>query len=174
LGRAAETEISVPYLDVHPAFLVLDKDRDDFESLERVRSRKNTVLAIADETIALGAHRRLPDATIRTVRTINEFFEPPEPIADALVISAEAGSAWTLNYPKYSVVIPRDFRVRLPLVYAVPRNDRSFQHFFDHWIELSRRNGTIDRLYDHWILGRREAAHEPRWSVIRNVLGWVD
>ncbi len=174
LVRAAETEISKPYLDVHAAFVVLDKNRRDFESLERIRSRKNVVLAIADETISLGARRHLPDATIRNVRTISEFFESPEPIADALLISAEAGSAWTIVYPEYSVVVPRDLPGGVPLVYALPRNDRSFQHFFDHWIELNQRDGTIDRLYDHWVLGRQERVHKPRWSVIRDVLGWVD
>jgi Na+/H+-dicarboxylate symporter len=174
LGRAAETEISVPYMDVHAAFLVLDKDKSDFESLERVRGREKTVLAVADETISLALHRYLPEATIRNVTTISEFFESPEPVADALVISAEAGSAWTLIYPNYSVVIPRDLRGGVPLVYAIPRDDRTFQHFMNHWIELTRRDGTIDRLYDYWILGRQERARAPRWSVIRNVFGWVD
>ena len=87
---------------------------------------------------------------------------------------AEAGSAWTLIYPGYSVVIPRDLRGWVPLVYALPRNDPTFQHFMNHWIELTRRDGTIDRLYDYWILGRQERARAPRWSIIRNVLGWVN
>jgi len=174
LGRAAETAISVPYLDAHPAFLVLDKDKSDFESLELIRRRENMVLALADETITLAARRHLPQATIRNLTAISEFFESPEPIADALVISAEAGSAWTLIYPNYSVVIPRELRGGLPLVYALPRDDRTFQNFMNHWIELTRRDGTIDRLYDYWILGRQEKARTPRWSIIRNVLGWVN
>jgi Na+/H+-dicarboxylate symporter len=174
LGRAAETEISVPYLDAHAAFLVRDRDKSDFESLRRIRSRESTVLAIADETISLAARRFLPEATIRNVTTISEFFESPQPIADALVISAEAGSAWTLIHPNYSVVIPRELRGGVPLVYAVPRDDRTFQHFMNHWIELTRRDGTIDRLYDYWILGRQERISAPRWSIIRNVFGWVD
>ena len=32
----------------------------------------------------------------------------------------------------------------------------------------------IDQLYDHWILGRDAEKRGPRWSVIRDVLGWVD
>jgi len=41
-------------------------------------------------------------------------------------------------------------------------------------IEICRRNGTLDRLYDHWILGRSPEADSRRWSVIRDVLHWVD
>jgi ABC-type amino acid transport substrate-binding protein len=118
LGRAAETEISVPYMDVHAAFLVLDKDKSNFESLERVRGLEKTVLAVADETIAFAAQRYLPEASFRNLTSISEFFESPEPVADALVISAEAGTAWTLIYPNYNVVIPRDLRGGVPLVSA--------------------------------------------------------
>ncbi len=174
LVRAAETEISQDYMDVHGSFLVLDKKRRDFESMESIRKNKNVTLAIADETIALNVHRLLPDVRIRNVETIGEFFESPEPIADALVITAEAGFAWTIVYPEYSVVVPEKLRGGVPLVYALPRNDSSFQNFVDHWIALIRRDGTIDRLYNHWILGKQETVREPRWSIIRDVLRWVD
>jgi len=32
----------------------------------------------------------------------------------------------------------------------------------------------VDRLYQHWVLGRELGEPEPRWSVIRDVLHWVD
>ncbi len=42
------------------------------------------------------------------------------------------------------------------------------------WIELKRKDGTIDELFEHWILrkGQREPKR-PRWSVLRDVLHWV-
>jgi hypothetical protein len=46
--------------------------------------------------------------------------------------------------------------------------------FLDTWLDLSRKNGTLDELYRYWILGRDDGAREPRWSVIRDVLHWVD
>ena len=33
-------------------------------------------------------------------------------------------------------------------------------------------DGTIDRLYDHWVLGKTAEPRDPRWSVVRNVFGW--
>ena len=41
------------------------------------------------------------------------------------------------------------------------------------WIGLKRRDGFIDRLYDHWILGRTAAVRAPRWSIGRDVLALV-
>jgi hypothetical protein len=44
----------------------------------------------------------------------------------------------------------------------------------DTWIELKKKDRTIARLYDYWILGRSAVEREPRWSIMRNVLHWVD
>ena len=42
------------------------------------------------------------------------------------------------------------------------------------WVALKRGDGSIRHLYDFWVLGHGAQSTEPRWSVIRNVLGWVD
>jgi hypothetical protein len=42
------------------------------------------------------------------------------------------------------------------------------------WVELKKRDGTIRRTYDHWILGKGAQRTGPRWCVIRDVLHWVD
>jgi hypothetical protein len=60
---------------------------------------------------------------------------------------------------------------------AVARQDQDFARFLDQWIDLKRlerKYGTIQTLYDHWILGREAVPLRPRWSIIRNVLHWVD
>ena len=38
------------------------------------------------------------------------------------------------------------------------------------WIELKRKDGTIDQLFAHWILGQDVAQKRLRWSVVDNVL----
>ncbi len=91
-----------------------------------------------------------------------------------MVFGAEIAAAWTLLHPKYTVVVPEDAGARVPVAYAVARGDQDLVNFMNDWIDLKKRDGTIDRLYDYWILGRDEGRREPRWSVIRNVLHWVD
>jgi hypothetical protein len=46
--------------------------------------------------------------------------------------------------------------------------------FLEHWVTLREKDGTLKEHYDHWILGISPTAKEPRWSVIRDVLGWVE
>jgi hypothetical protein len=93
---------------------------------------------------------------------------------DAVVLPAERGSVLTLLYPKYTVVIPEPGVVKIPLAYPMAGRDQNWASFLSTWIELKRRAGTIDALYGHWILGKQAGKRQPRWSVIRNVLGWVE
>jgi hypothetical protein len=41
------------------------------------------------------------------------------------------------------------------------------------WITLLKMDGTIDKLFDHWMLGKSSSLKKPRWSIIRDVLHWV-
>jgi hypothetical protein len=91
-----------------------------------------------------------------------------------IVAPAERGSVMTLLDPRYSVVIPEPGLIKVPLAYPVTRRDPEWLHFLDTWIELKRKDDTIDALYSHWILGKSAARRQPRWSVLRNVLHWVE
>jgi hypothetical protein len=33
---------------------------------------------------------------------------------------------------------------------------------------------VLARLHDRWLLGRDAEPHRPRWSVLRDLLGWRD
>jgi hypothetical protein len=59
----------------------------------------------------------------------------------------------------------RPFAGRRPLTGSVPGT----------WLELKRRDGTIDALYRYWILGQNFTNHTPRWSIMRACCtGWSD
>jgi len=72
------------------------------------------------------------------------------------------------------VVLPFPRDVLWPLGYAVAPGDDEFIRFLDLWIDLKRDEGLVSNLRDHWILGRTAVPRSPRWSVIRNVLHWVE
>jgi ABC-type amino acid transport substrate-binding protein len=60
------------------------------------------------------------------------------------------------------------------MAYPVAWRDQEWAQFVNTWIDLKRRDGTIDALYGHWILGKYAVKRGPRWSVIRNVPYWVE
>jgi ABC-type amino acid transport substrate-binding protein len=93
---------------------------------------------------------------------------------DAVVLPAERGSILTLVEPKFTVVVPEPDIIRVPLAYGIARHDQAWASFVNTWIELKRRDGTLDALYRHWVLGADAIPRPPRWSVLRNVLHWVE
>jgi hypothetical protein len=39
---------------------------------------------------------------------------------------------------------------------------------------MERDYGELDSKYNYWILGKNIEENNSRWSVVRNVLHWVD
>ena len=92
---------------------------------------------------------------------------------DAVLVVAEEGAAWTVRYPAFSLVIPTP-TLFVPFGYSVGRDDEELLRYLDAWLLNARSDGTIDELYAYWMLGQVEGTQPPRWSVIRNVLHWID
>jgi hypothetical protein len=44
----------------------------------------------------------------------------------------------------------------------------------DTWLLNAKGNGTVNTLYRYWMLGQVQETQPPRWSVVRDVLGWMD
>jgi ABC-type amino acid transport substrate-binding protein len=120
-------------------------------------------------------HDRLPHAVIQVhAGEIASLFDRAATHADAIVLPAERGSAWTLIYPAYSAIVPGPDPIRVPLAYPIGKRDPALAAFVNTWLTLKRKDGTLDAAYKHWILGQDAAPRQPRWSIIRNVLHWVE
>ena len=119
----------------------------------------------------------LPNVEFVVLDSYRDFFEmrgPGEGL-DAFYTGAESGSAWTLLYPSFQVVTPWSDDYTIPLVYPYSGgDDNQMDEFLDHWVLLKQHDGTTERAYAHWVLGKGAEKRAKRWSVIRNVLGWVD
>jgi len=171
--RAREVGFSTPYLDTTLAFLVPDYRRREFTTWKRLRERQELRIAAPHVPYYLAIVReRLPEAEVVPVDSFRRLLREGDPGFDGLLFSAEAGSAWTLVYPSYSVVVPEPGRVKVPLAYAIPLGDASLAKFVDTWVSLKEKDGTIAALFEHWILGRAAEDESPRWSVLRDVLHW--
>jgi Na+/H+-dicarboxylate symporter/ABC-type amino acid transport substrate-binding protein len=173
--RAGLMQLSSPYLDETFAFVVPDSERRRFESWDAIRARRSLTIAVPDVPYYVDKlHRQLPQARLMKVRSIAALFEAATTEADAIALPAERGSAWTLRHPRYSVVVPLPTPIKVPLAYATPRGEPELTSFLNTWIDLKRKDGTMDDLYQYWILGRHAAPPAPRWSIIRDVLHWVE
>jgi Na+/H+-dicarboxylate symporter len=173
--RALRTRLTEPYMNATLAFVVRDHERRHFATVPLLRQAG----ALRVATVGLPHYDNLvrsmlPDIQLIRIQSPREFFAAPEGRYDALLFSAEGGSAWTLLFPRFSVVVPRPNVVAVPIAFATPKSTPELHDYVSTWVALKRQDGVVRFLYDFWILGRGAQSTEPRWSVIRNVLGWID
>ena len=116
----------------------------------------------------------VPRAELVPISGPAEFFEGRSADLDAFLYSAELGSAWTLLHPRFAVAIPHPEVVTIPVAYPLSRDQPEMLAYLNSWLDLKRTDGTVQRLYDYWILGRVETQRKPRWSVLRDVLHWKE
>lgn len=174
LERAQEMALSASYMDQTLAFVVKDYRREDFSSRDRVKKLKRLKVGVPNLPYYSSKVREyLPQAELVLLNSPREFFMRQGDDFDALVYSAEAGSAWSLIYPAYTVAIPHPDVLRVPLAYAMSRGDRELVDYVNTWVDLKKEDQTISALYEYWILGRNSAEQKPRWSIIRDVLHWI-
>lgn len=174
-GRAARMDLSEPYMELTLAFAVRDHRREDFSSSKAVKGLIAPRIGIHDSRYWVAKLQRyLPEAIVVPLPSHKEFFEGKHSELDAFVLAAEAGAAWSLLHPEYTVAIPHPDIVKAPVVYPLPRGQEAMLDAVNAWITLRKADGTIGKLYDHWILGKSVAQRKRRWSVIHDVLDWAD
>lgn len=152
--RASQLLFSAPYLDETMGLLVPDYQRTRFSSWQSIAALDQPTIGVPDLPYFLRKlQERLPRARFDTIGSEDDILKIGTNL-DAVAIPAERGSAWTLLHPQYTMLVPEGEVVKVPLAYPIARRDRDFATFIDVWIDLKRKDGTVQSAYDYWILGR--------------------
>ena len=172
--RAQEIVFSSTYFDHSVGFVLPDHMRDNFSHLETIQAIPDLeILVPVDRHYLEFAKDNFPRAKLTPVESPRAFFKGE--YGDAVMLaSAESGSAWTLLYPKYGIAIPGGLSVKAPAAIALPKGNPEYVAYINTWLLLTEKNGFMNKLYDYWILGKEYHPGEPRWSIMRNVLGLTD
>ena len=169
--RAAAIPFSASYLDETLAFIVPDHRRDEFANWETLRGRTDLTLAAPNLPYYVDLMRRLlPRAQI-------EVMTGPRGAHALRASSTRTRSSQQPSgaprgrccIPEFTVVVPQPGLVRIPLAYPLVR-DEEWRMFVDQWLELKRKDGTLEELYAYWILGRDAVERQRRWSILDDVL----
>jgi Na+/H+-dicarboxylate symporter/ABC-type amino acid transport substrate-binding protein len=175
IDHTADYRETTRYLNLHLAFLVLDHRAKEFRTPASIGAIDDLAIAHVRGGYFVRTHRyKIPNATIVDLDKFEDFVKADPPPADALLVSAETGSILTMLHPRFSLVIPEGTKARSPVVFALPTDAPELGRLVDTWIALKDDDSTLEQLYDHWILGKQTQQKPERWSIIKNVLGWVD
>jgi len=172
--RALEISFSDSYTYHTAGILVNDARRDDFSDVYAIRSMKDLNLGVGNSKYYQAmVKEHFPNAQLTPVPNIRRFLKQKHEQVDAVIYSAEAGSAWAMLYPNYSAVIPKGLKLRAPVAFALPKGQLDYVEYINTWLKLKKENGFQQKVYDYWILGENPKAKKPRWSVMKDVLGWL-
>ncbi len=170
--------LSTAYLTGTVGLAVRDERRHEFADLEVLRQSRGLRIGVPLDAsqIQYSMRRYFGDAEFELVvaETAGHFFEGRAPEVDAFLVPAENGAAWTLLHPEYSIVVPQPDPVRLPYAFGVALGSADLLAVIDEWITFADSEGTLDRARRYWVLGEGAEATGPRWSIARDVLGWLD
>ena len=178
-GRTRVFGLTSPIYTSSIGLIVRDHRRDEFRRWEQVYNL-GASLRLAVEATPGNLTRvqfLLPKAKVVPITNQEEqrrILESDDAGVDAIIDMAEEGAAWTLLYPSFSLVVPKPTRF-IPVAYAAARENSTLLEAFDAWLLAEKSNGNVDALYRYWMLGEAaKTEKKPRWSVIRDVLEWVD
>jgi Na+/H+-dicarboxylate symporter len=170
--------LSNPYLTGTLGLAVRDERRKEFASVAELRASSGLKIGVPLDSSQIRTSMEYyfgdSDAEFITVEFWQPYFEGKHPELDAFLLPAENASAWSLLYPQYSVVVPQPDPVRVPSAFGMARNPGELADVVNEWIVFAENAGLVQRSYDYWVLGQGARPTEPRWSIMRDVLGWVD
>jgi Na+/H+-dicarboxylate symporter len=163
---------SEPYLELNAALIVPDHRVDEFSSLAAIRAMPRVRIGYSEGGVLVRTGRhRLPGIELVRLPSARHFLDGDAPEVDALLGTAETGAIQTMVDPRFSVVIPEGLRVRVPVVVGL-KPDEEFQRTVNRFLRIKRSDGSIEALYEHWILGASPVSGRRRWSVVHDVFGW--
>jgi ABC-type amino acid transport substrate-binding protein len=166
-------KFSEPLMNVSLGLVVRDHRKAEFATIENIRKMKKLAVGVVkDDSIRDALEEKFPYVQVVMIDSPRDFFDGTVPNLDALLISAEAGSAWSLLYPRFQAIIPKPARMKIPLGFPVAMNDADLLHFIDQWIQFMQGDPVLEQKYNYWIMGVGAEEKKPRWSILRNVIGW--
>lgn len=153
------------------AVVTRDHCREKYATWDNVAAGGGRLGVLSEDTAA-AARRALPDVVIVPIPSVRSYFASQRSDIDGLIMSAEAGAAWTVLHPEFAATVPKP-SIRRPVGLAVRNHDALWLQFLDRCLEFERLDGVLERLRIYWVEGGGAQKRAPRWSVLRDVLHWV-
>jgi Na+/H+-dicarboxylate symporter/ABC-type amino acid transport substrate-binding protein len=168
-NRVLEMDFARPYIEQPNALVVPVGKIDEFKDLTKVEN--NPKLKIG----GMGGYREvvlkhfMPGTLVQKHVTALITGE-----LDATMWSELPAYIWCMAHPGYTTLSYNNQLGLKYFAYPVKTGSSDMITFLNEWMNLKEVSGFKKRQENYWIHGRTTNIKEPRWSIIRNVLHWVD
>jgi Na+/H+-dicarboxylate symporter/ABC-type amino acid transport substrate-binding protein len=155
---------SDPVMTVNLALVTKDHMKKELSNRDNRLNNRYKIAVLDNNPFIETIEKKATNLELEFISNESDYFTVENDF-DALLISAEAGSAWTLYHPGYSVVIPRPSVLRYALACAVAERDADFLTYLNQWLKVQEINGFEQENYDYWILGKGAVEDKKRWCI---------
>lgn len=170
-ARLQRFSVSEPYRQSPVALIVNVKSVRQFLDKAEIDAHPNLTVGIFDDPVMIAlANRLFPGAQQAILPSYDVL--PQHPEVDAAIWTLEQAKAWSAPLPDYAAVVPKGLGGHFLIAYLMPDDAFNFHAYLDYWLRLQEVKGFKDRMVRKWIDGTPETEEVPRWSILRNVLGW--
>jgi ABC-type amino acid transport substrate-binding protein len=170
--------LSTPYMNGTVGLAVKDERRHEFSSMQALRESRGLRIGVPLDTSQMQASIELyfgdSDTEFVEIAHWQPFFQGLHPEVDAFLMPAENASGWTLLYPNYTVVVPQPNPVHIPSAFGMARDAGELVEMVNEWVVFADSAGLIQAPYKYWVQGEGLGESKPRWSIMRDVLGWAE
>ena len=171
LKRLEVMDFTDTYMEIHPALMVKDYDKEKFKDNDELTKDKNLVVAILKGNAYKSVLEKSIAGKLVEIDSYEDFYTHKVK-ADVLFHTAEQGSTWALKYPEYSVVVLKNLNMNSGLAYAIAKGDLPFLEYLNYWLKIQKWNKVTDANYSYWVLGNVPEIKKPRWCILKDVLHW--
>jgi Na+/H+-dicarboxylate symporter len=171
--RIKELQVSRPYFE-SPVVMIAPSDKaDSYVSRDKMSLIEGLRIGVFNDTVLAGFVREtFPRAKVVYVESLGDMLSFNG--FDALIWTEEQALILASLRPGISVVRTKDLHSPLLFAYMMPPGSDEMLRYINYWLELRDSDGFTGRMKEYWFQGKTQAAPQPRWCVIRDVLGWVE
>jgi proton glutamate symport protein len=169
--RLLHLKVSTPYFQ-SPLALFMPRDRaSGFESRSKILKRPGLKIGVFNDPVLIPRLKRtFPNAEIIVVPNYSKV--PDFSAVDAALWTLVQAKALAASNPGLIAVAPSDAGNPYLFAYIMPPGAEEFAKFVNYWLDLKKADGFEQRQREYWIDRVPRANPAPRWSILRNILGF--
>ena len=171
--RIRHLTVSKPYFRSSVVMVTRSENSKTYYSRETISSAKGLRIGVFDDNVLLKfVQATFPDAQVVLVSSLDEMLSFKG--LDSFIWTKEQAVLLASMKPGLSVVMTQDLHSPFLFAYMMPPEANELGKYVDYWLELRKDDGFEERMRAYWFDGKTDAEPARPWSVIRNVLHWVD
>ena len=163
-------DFTKPYRQENIVLVVPSSKQNEFMNVSKITQDPNLRIRVVGAFEFL-AKRHFPMAQIIADESDASLVDGN---VDAWLTIRMEGFVWTLSHPDFTLIDYRGALGQRYLAYAIPSGSEDWLTFLNNWLVLKEQSGFKEEMTRYWLQGESLQTIPRRWSIIRNVLHWVD